>query len=419
MKNNFYENHRILNTKKIKYLFNNSNIRNDNNNRDFLSLVKDVGVIKYSERGNAGNKTSDRPEKYKMVDVGDLVINPMNVSIGSVGVSKYSGCLSGVYLVLKPKKDTNSNYYHYVFQDKNFQSFLKTISSGIMEIRESLDKIKFFQLKIPHPTKFEQEEIVSFLDDKTCKIDALIQKISKKLILLKDKKNALINKTISEGIESNKEFEKINDRFFNKKPKGWLLTKLRYYLSKVGAGHTPRGGSEVYVNDGVVFLRSQNIQFDGLSLKDVSKIEIETHNSMISSQVKKGDNLLNITGGSIGRCCIADLNDEMNISQHVSILRTKKKLNNYFLNYFLQSQYGQEQVKYNLSGSNREGLTIDSIKDFKLLLPSIDEQIIIKNYLDDKLSLIEKIIVKEKEILKIVKEYKNALITETIYEKNK
>ena len=132
MKNNFYENHRILNTKKIKYLFNYSNIRNDNNNRDFLSLVKDVGVIKYSERGNAGNKTSDRPEKYKMVDVGDLVINPMNVSIGSVGVSKYSGCLSGVYLVLKPKKDTNSNYYHYVFQDKNFQSFLKTISSGII-----------------------------------------------------------------------------------------------------------------------------------------------------------------------------------------------------------------------------------------------------------------------------------------------
>ena len=139
-----YFNESLIKTNKIKNIFSNSDIKNTENNKNYLSLMKNIGIVKYDERGNSGNKTSDSPEKYKLVDIGDLVINPMNVTIGSVGVSKYSGCLSSVYIVLKPKQNINSKYYHYVFQDKGFQKYLKTISYGIMEIRESLNKTEFF-----------------------------------------------------------------------------------------------------------------------------------------------------------------------------------------------------------------------------------------------------------------------------------
>ena len=86
-----------------------------------------------------------------MVGVGDLVINPMNVTIGSVGVSEYSGCLSKVYLVLKPKTSVNSKYYHYLFHDKGFQKYLKTISYGIMELEKVLIRPNYFNLKFPNP----------------------------------------------------------------------------------------------------------------------------------------------------------------------------------------------------------------------------------------------------------------------------
>ena len=58
---------------KLKYLFKNSDIKNNDNNKDYLSLIRDVGIIKYSERTISGNKTSDSPEKYKLVNIAQLV----------------------------------------------------------------------------------------------------------------------------------------------------------------------------------------------------------------------------------------------------------------------------------------------------------------------------------------------------------
>ena len=93
----------------IKHLFSERNERNEDGNTNYLSIVKDKGVILYSEKGNVGNKTSDKPENYKMVYVDDIVINSMNITIGSVGKSIHNGCLSSVYIVLNPNDSIDSS----------------------------------------------------------------------------------------------------------------------------------------------------------------------------------------------------------------------------------------------------------------------------------------------------------------------
>ena len=55
---------------------------------NILSVVKGIGVIRYEDKGNVGNKSSDRPEAYKIVRAQDLVLNSMNLSIGSVGIAR-------------------------------------------------------------------------------------------------------------------------------------------------------------------------------------------------------------------------------------------------------------------------------------------------------------------------------------------
>mgnify|MGYP001450687437 CR=1 FL=1 len=52
---------------KIRNIFEERVEKNYQKNEDFLSILKDVGVVKYSEKGNSGNKTSDKIENYKMV----------------------------------------------------------------------------------------------------------------------------------------------------------------------------------------------------------------------------------------------------------------------------------------------------------------------------------------------------------------
>jgi type I restriction enzyme, S subunit len=197
-------------------------------------------------------------------------------------------------------------------------------------------------------------------------------------------------------------------------PSGWKHPKLRFYTIKIGSGSTPRGGSEIYVEEGIPFIRSQNVHFSGLELSGVSFITNEIHLTMNGTTVRKNDVLLNITGGSIGRCCLVDLDIEMNVNQHVSIIRTKDTLSPKFLNYLLYSDLGQKQVEYNVSGGNREGLTVDGISNFFITLPPLSEQQQIVSYLDEQTSSIDTLIQSKQKKITLLKEKRTSLINQIV-----
>jgi type I restriction enzyme S subunit len=105
----------------------------------------------------------------------------------------------------------------------------------------------------------------------------------------------------------------------------------------------------------------------------------------------------------------------MNVNQHVSIIRTKKQnLNPYFLNYQLKSDLGFTQVDYFQTGGNREGLTIDNIKNFIVPFPRIKEQQEIVDYLDIHTKEINELISLEQKKIETLKEYRQALISEVV-----
>ena len=84
-------------------------------------------------------------------------------------------------------------------------------------------------------------------------------------------------------------------------PDTWEWVNLGWICQKVGAGSTPKGGSAVYVSEGIKFLREQNVHDDGLYLDGIVYIDEKTHSAKAGSQVQPQDILMNITGGSIGR----------------------------------------------------------------------------------------------------------------------
>lgn len=265
------------------------------------------------------------------------------------------------------------------------------------------------------PPLQEQKQIVNYLDEKTSIIDKLISTKQRKVELLKEQRTTLINQVITKGLNPNVKMKHSGVEWIGEIPESWTNTILRYYVNKVGSGTTPRGGSEVYVDDGVIFIRSQNVHFDGLKLNDISRITIETHNGMNGSRVKFNDLLLNITGGSIGRCCVVVNDEEMNVNQHVCIIRPKQdKLSPFFLNYIIQSKVGQTQVDYFQTGGNREGLTGENIKNFNISFPKLDEQEQIINYLDKQTKEIDDLVSMEKNKIELLKEYRQSLISEVI-----
>jgi len=100
---------------------------------NILSVVKDVGVINYDDREASGNKKSDNIEQYKIIHKGDIVLNRMNVIIGSVGIAHEFGAASIEYYVLHGKNNSvSTEYYGHIFCSRAFQTNLGRLGSGIL-----------------------------------------------------------------------------------------------------------------------------------------------------------------------------------------------------------------------------------------------------------------------------------------------
>ncbi len=175
-------------------------------------------------------------------------------------------------------------------------------------------------------------------------------------------------------------------------PIGWAWSTIGGICSKTGSGSTPRGGKAAYKPSGIVFLRSQNVYDDGLRLNDVAYIDSTIHERMSGTAVEKLDLLLNITGGSIGRCCLApDDLGEANISQHVAIIRTAIDGPQHFLHCLILSPYFQAFIFGEQTGAGRGGLPKYKMDRIPVALPPLAEQHRIVAKVDELMALCDKL----------------------------
>ena len=158
-------------------------------------------------------------------------------------------------------------------------------------------------------------------------------------------------------------------------PEGWVWSRLHSLTIKIGAGSTPTGGAAVYTTSGIKFIRSQNVYDYGLILDDVAYISEEINQKKSGSIVKPKDILLNITGGSIGRCALVpDDFDIANVNQHVMIIRLSNLEVRKYIHSVITSPYIQEQIMSRQVGSGRGGLSAETLSTFLIPLPPLNEQ---------------------------------------------
>ncbi|EAI3338385.1 restriction endonuclease subunit S [Campylobacter upsaliensis] len=399
--------------KPLQAIFNQRN--EQNNNLEFqtiLSLVKDVGVIPYEEKGNVGNKAKDDLQGYKIARVNDLVLNKMNAVIGSLGVSKYDGLVSPIYLVLYIE---NPNYliayYSYLFQTKSIQKFLRKFAYGIMEIRESIDYLEFKKMFLPTPPLQEQKEIAEFLDSKCEKIQNYIDKKQKLITLLQEKKQALINEVVTKGLNPNIEFKNSGIAYLGLIPHHWEVKKLKYVgkvvLGKMLCNEHQKGYSHCY------YLKSKNLQWLNVEVSQIEKMWFSEYEKSLY-RIKK-DDLLVSEGGEVGKTCI--WNNELAecyIQNSVHKI-TLNKFNNAKFFLYLFFTYGKLGVFDSVvSRVSIAHLVLEKLVNVDMVVPPLQEQKQIANFLDEKCEKINSAIEKTKRQIALIKEYKNTLINEAV-----
>lgn len=196
-------------------------------------------------------------------------------------------------------------------------------------------------------------------------------------------------------------------------PKGWCWTTIKDVCSKIGSGSTPKGSN--YSKEGIPFFRSQNVQNFGIVLSDIKYISEEVHQSMKGTEVIANDLLLNITGGSLGRCAVVPINFKIgNVSQHVCILRTVLVKPEY-LHCFILSSFFAKSMK--ITGSGREGLPKYNLEKMLFPLPPIHEQERIIIQVKQLLNYIDKLDTYRGNLIELVSQAKSKVLDLAIHGK--
>ena len=330
-------------------------------------------------------------------------------------------------VIPKDKKVLDARYLH-TYLKMNKDRVLVPLMRGAANVSLSVSAIS--EINIPVPSLPEQKKALSKLDCMSGEHAELLLETDKQLELLKQLRRQILQDAI-EGklttdwrkknpalITGENHASKLLEKIKSEKsrliqqgklkkektlppiteaekpfplPEGWTWCRLGDVCSKIGSGSTPKGSN--YATTGIPFFRSQNVHDYGIVNDDIKFISSDVHVQMDGTRVLPGDLLLNITGGSIGRCSIVPLEvKEGNVSQHVCIIRVIYLLNG-FLHELILSPLFQKKIFQSTTGSGREGLPKYNLEQFVIPLPPLEEQSIISlqiEKLTSSLELLEK-----------------------------
>ncbi len=404
--------------KRLKALFLERKEKNDPVKTDFiLSLGAAYGVVPYSEKEGGGNKAKEDLTDYRLAYPNDIVMNSMNIISGSVGISKYFGCVSPVYYMLYPRQDdVDPDFYCFLFQTKAFQRSLLGLGNGILMKESSNGNFNTVRMRIPmeklgvqllpFPAIDEQKEIAKYLNEKCGEIDKVIAKTRATIEEYKKLRQAIVTDALTKGIRSNRAMKNSGNLWYGKIPSDWDIRKLKYMF---------RIKKDIAGKEGYTVL---SITQRGIMPKNIASNEGQIAENYSNYQlVEPGDFAMNHMDLLTGWVDISQHSGVTSPDYRVFVLLDKENNHSQYYLYLMQMCY-TNRIFYGLgqgvSGMGRWRLQADKFLNFTIPVPSYEEQKEIAEYLDKKCAEMDTLIARKTALLEEMESYKKSVIYEYV-----
>jgi type I restriction enzyme, S subunit len=376
--------------------------------------------IKAFEKGFFAEYTNG--VKCNLCDDDDLLMVWDGARCGLIGKAK-KGAVGSTLMKILPKENIHKEYLYHFISSKFWTLNTKPKGVGIPHIEPTL----LWNFELVLPPLPEQQAIVSKIEELLSDLDNGKQQLQTAQQQLKVYRQSLL-KWAFEGklTRSNlRHFDKLNaqgavtpvatsagsvtspvvaatepaevvETTFPKAgelPKGWKWVKSGELFAFVTSGS--RGWAKYYSDNGAIFIRITNMNFDSLELdlKD-SKIQYvnpPSNSEGIRTKVQEGDYLFSITG-YLGMFAIAPKLENAYVNQHVCLCRPKEGFNKKYVGYWIISRSGgHHYLNKNQKGAVKAGLNLDDLKSFPVPLAPLKEQQLIVDELEAKLTVCDKI----------------------------
>ena len=274
------------------------------------------------------------------------------------------------------------------------------------------------EIFLTFPPVEEQQQIANFLDKATAKIDTLIEKQTKQIELLKEKRQAVISHAVTKGINPNVPMKDSGVEWLGEIPEHWEVSKLKFYTNVKG-----RIGFRGYTKDDLVSKEEGALVIGASEMNNNAKLEIKKpqyiswYKYYESPEIilNQGDLLFVQRGSTVGKVAHIDFDiEEATINPSLVVLK-RIKLNPFYLKYYLLSNLIKAIVKVETSNTAIPMISQEQIGNYTLSFPKKeDEQQQIVNYLDEKTSKIDTLIEKSNKSIELLKEKRTALISAAV-----
>jgi type I restriction enzyme, S subunit len=388
--------------------------RTDFIDKQLLSVYRDYGVIPKVSRDDNNNKPSEDLTPYQLVEPNDLVLNKMKTWQGSIAMSEYEGIVSPAYFVYQPEPKmfdiAYPKYIHYLLRNPMYIAQYLRQSKGIRVNQWDLDPNEFQRIELLLPDKDEQIKIFQFLDHETAKIDTLIDKQQQLITLLKEKRQAVISHAVTKGLNPTAPMRDSGVEWLGEVPAHWELPKLIHRTSRIGDGlhSTPKYQD----NTGYYFVNGNNLVngqiSTGATAKEVPEEEYKSHYVLLD----ESSVMLSING-TIGN--VARYNGEKVIlGKSAAYMNCSGDLLPEYLMLYLQSSQALRYFDLEVTGTTIFNLSLNSIRQMKVCIPSEVEQIEIDEYCKFQKDKYDALINKARSAITLMQERRTALISAAV-----
>jgi type I restriction enzyme, S subunit len=342
---------------------------------------------------------------------GNVLFGKLRPYLAKAFVAKADGCCTSELLVFRPL-EYDSDYLKYLILTPDFVNLINSSTYGAKMPRANWDFIG--NVFLPTPPLKQQKSIAHFLDRKTAAIDTLIAKKQRLIQLLEEKRTALINQAVTKGLNPNTPMKDSGIPWIGEIPEHWRLVKIGYF-AQVGNGSTPkRDKADYWSSEGFPWLNSSKINEEIIYSSDqyVSKKALEECHLPI---VPTESVLVAITGEGQTRGRSAVLKFQTTINQHLAYIKPiGSHLHSEYLWRQLQSAYQWLRSESSGGGSTRAALTCEFLKEMKVPLPPLEEQIQIIHTVDERIQMINHLTEKTVTSVEKLQEYRRSLITAAV-----
>lgn len=387
------------------------------NDHELLSLYASIGVKPRKDLEARGNKASST-DGYWIVKKGDIIVNKLLAWMGSVGLSEYDGVTSPAYDVLrKTSKLVDVRYFSYLFRTEIAKQIFKRNSRGIMDMRLRLYFDKLGAITVPVPPFSTQRAIATYIDTKTAQIDRKIDLLGQKATQYSKLKQSLINETITRGLDNFIPMKDSRVEWIGEIPAHWEVKRFLDVANLYNGNSLNDDLKEKFSNNLVPCL-----PYIGTKDIDISTYRANIENGIYIPNSITGykcapvnSTLLCIEGASAGKK-MTFIPQKVYFVNKLLCIAINSKNNPLYIHYFVRSSQFSSKFNTCLTGlkDNYWGVTGQQIRRFFVLIPPIEEQNKIAEYLDKRNSQIDHIVTTINTQIDKLKELRKALINDVV-----